>query len=52
MHCESESLVKSAQFCMSLLFKLKCKQILVHYFVCHSQVQVVAMQLQQSGDKE
>ena len=34
-----------------LLFKLKCRQILVDYFVCH-QVQVVAMQLQQSSDKK
>ena len=26
-----------------LLFKLKSRQILIEYFVCHSQVQVVAM---------
>ena len=91
MHCESESLVKSAKFeneemiiavnamrrsflhfhfisfpqfiydlfhisltvhSLSSLFKLKCRQILVDYFVCHSQVQVAAMQLQQSGDKK
>ena len=37
---------------LSLLFKLKCKQILIDYFVCHSLFQVVAMQLQQSGDKK
>ena len=37
---------------LSLLFRLICRQILVDYFVCHSQVQVVAMQLQQSGDKK
>ena len=37
---------------LSLLFKLKRRQILVDYFVCHSQVQVVVMQLQQSEDKK
>ena len=52
MHCESESFVKSVQFVVILLVKLRCRQILVHYFVCHSQVQVVAMHLQQSGDNK
>ncbi|KAM7432225.1 hypothetical protein ABFA07_017321 [Porites harrisoni] len=28
------------------------RQILEDYYVCHSQVQVAAMQLQQSGDKK
>ena len=51
MHSESESLVKSAQFVI-ILFKLKCRQIVIDYFVCHSRVQVVAMQLQQSDNKK
>ena len=37
---------------LSLLFKLKCKQILIDYFVSYSQVQVVAMQLRQSDYKK
>ena len=34
------------------LFKLKCRQILIDYFVCYSEVQVVAMQLRQSDYKK
>ena len=37
---------------LSLLLKLKFKQILIDYFICHSQVQVVAMQLRQRDYKK
>ena len=37
---------------LSLLLKLKFKQILIDYFTCHSQVQVVAVQLRQRDYKK